>query len=161
MGAGQVLEPAQRVAAGAGGILRRRARETDRDTGRGMRIGHGVRAVTAREHVVAATAFERVVKRRSRQVLDIGERIALGIASAALPRRQADIDPCQRRRVGRRIGTRAAVDKVRAAQARNNVTATLTEYEIVAGRAVERVASIGAIDDSHCNLLRWAWKCVP
>ena len=153
-GAGQVLKGAQRVSAGTHRILCTGQCQTDRHAGGGVLVGHRVDAGAAGKHVVAAIAFQRVVLARTRQVLDAEKRVALGVTPAGDTRRQADIDPCERGRIRRRVGARTAVEQVRAAQARKDIIAPKAKYLIITGCPVTRVVSVGAVDDCHFGLLQ-------
>ena len=137
--AGEVLKARQRIGAGADGVLRRGHGKADRHPGCGVFIGHGVDAGAAGEHVVAGIAFQRVVERRAGEVLDADEGVAFGIAAAAKPGHQADADAGARGGIARRVDAGAAIQRIGAAKAGEDVVAGIADEHVV-----ERIA--GAVD---------------
>ena len=85
----EVLKSGQRVGAGAARVLGSRNRQADRYRSSRVFVRHGVGACSTIKNVVGAIAFERVVETRTRQILNIDQRVALGIAATRRSRRQA------------------------------------------------------------------------
>ena len=114
--AGDVLDRDQRVT-----VARRTGRKVDRHTRRRCCIGHRVRACPAVQDVGPVVAGKRVIKCRAGDILDSGKRIAGRVAVDARARREIDIDPRRRARITRRIRPGAAVQRVSAGSALQNV----------------------------------------
>ena len=155
IGADQRLDAVQHVALG-GAAVTGAVGQIDRDPGGRIAVVGGVEAGAADqrvgaaaplEHVVAGAAVEQIGvgvaeqvirEGRAAEVLDLGQRVALGIAAAAGAGRQIDRDTGRRSAVGRGVVAAAADQHVGAAAAFQRV---------VAGTAVERVVAGIAEDD--------------
>src|SRR5581483_7052176 len=125
-GPGEVLEPGERVRAGArggaGGEVRR-----DRDVRRGeargvsaVPAGEGVVAAAPVDHVVVAVAGQVIAARAAGQVLDRGDRVVAG-------------------RAGGGSGREARPHAARDARVRDGVDAVATGERVVAEPAVQDV----------------------
>ena len=134
-GSGQVLEPGQRISAGSDRVLRGRLCQVDRNAGRGIRVRCRVVAAAAGKNVIAAVAFQDVVLARPGQVLDVDQRIALGVAANAQSRREADIHPRSRRCVSGGVGSCVAVEGVSPSKARKCVVAAVADHDVAGGIA--------------------------
>ena len=93
-------------------------------------------ARTAGQHVVARIAGQHVGLGRTDQVLDIGQGVALRIATRAGARRQVDAHARARPGIARRVGAGAAVEHVRARAADQHVVARAADQRI--GTAIAR-----------------------
>ena len=115
-----------------------------------IRIRHRVVARATHQRVVAAIAFQRVVKCRTRQVLKIDQRVALGVAAHTDPQRKADVHTRRRAGIARRINAATAIQRVRAAKARNDVGPGIAGQGVVEGRSrniLEAGQGVGACAD--------------
>ena len=158
VGALQILEIEDRVAlrepagACAGG-------EVDGNSSRRIVEHHPVDAVAAVEmitaafgvdHVVAVAAEERVGLGIADQrvgvlsaadVLNIDQRVALGVAAAACSARQVHVHACGGKGIVGRVHPGAAVEVVGAAAALERVVAVLAIESVGAAAALERVVA--------------------
>src|SRR5664280_1394374 len=86
-----------------------------------MLIGDRVDAEPAFQHVIAAVALQYVIEGRAGQVLDVDERVSLGVPAMGRTSRQAHVYSGRRRRIARCINPRSAVQRVSATKAGENV----------------------------------------
>ena len=102
-----------------------------------------VLAVAAVEGVAAGRSDEMVAEHRADQHLDVDERIALGLARKALPKREID----RYRLVGGRIigdvETAAAIDNIGAERAAQAIVARVAAHDIV------MIASLNDLDPAE------------
>ena len=120
-------------------IIRRVAARAAVQHVRAAQAGQHVVARAALQHVGAAVAGQHVIARAAGQVLDIGERVALGDAAAAQTSRQVDGDGGGRRRIARRIDTHTAVEHVRPRAAVEHVVARAAGQHVGVAVAGQRV----------------------
>ena len=141
-----------------------RAVEKDRDrAGRGriiggvearsaiQRVGPGaagqrVVAIAALDPVVARAAAQRIVVRRSDQMFDIADHIALGIAAAADRTVERDIDRRARTRIIHRVDARPAIDRVGTVATHDRVVAIAAQQHVAAFAAIDPVVAGAALD---------------
>ena len=105
-----------------------------------------VRARAAIEQIVQAVADQPIVARGAVHILDIGEGVALGVASGC--RTSAEVDGDRRRtRIVDRVGTGAAVDAVGCCATGQHVVAIAAIERIGAATARNRVGAGAAVED--------------
>ena len=167
---GQRFDPRQRVAFGVAAVT---DRTVERDRNRDLRAriirrvvasaaDQLVSAVTTQQDIVAAAAGQDVIARpaaqnivgriagqnvvalRPDQVFDAGQRIALGIATTALPGRQVDRHALRAVRIVRRVDTSATVERIRARAADQHVVARAARQGVVAAIADQQVVKVAA-----------------
>src|SRR4029453_9718926 len=103
----------------------------------------GVVVLEPGQHVVAGIADEQIRIRRTGQVLDADQRVALRGAAKPLVGFQADHDGLCGITVIRGIGSRAAIERIGAAAALDLVVAAKAEDRVVSAIAEDRVGAIG------------------
>ena len=163
---GQVLDPDQHVALGIAAMAGRAIERDIHRRGRGVVIGRvdpvsadqRIRARAADQNIVARPAFQavvagrtvdRIVKRRSDRVFDIGDHIAFGIAPARDGAIKMQLDRSGRGGIIDRVEPVATIDRVGARAADQRVIARPALQQVVAGAAIERVVerrSLEALD---------------
>ena len=102
-------------------------------------------ARAAVEAFVGGRALHRVVEGRSDDDLDVGHRVAFGIAARRDPG-GADVHRRARGRIVDRVGARAAIEHVRPGAADQRVIAVAARQRVVARTANQRIVAVRAIE---------------